>query len=142
MKIMMVEAHSSIAVLFRRVLLRLLLMNTVLTVMITHQSGDTNTCVVTSFTLPVVQHQQPIVSNRNVPFRRTSSTSLQVFNFLNEGKKALVKNMAGEYDTVQIRNRINSLIQDNTVLMLSFETCPYCVKAKAILDEKNAKYVT
>eukprot|EP00804_Cyclotella_cryptica_P021153 CCRYP_001469-RA/>CCRYP_001469-RA protein AED:0.11 eAED:0.11 QI:0/-1/0/1/-1/0/1/0/71 len=24
--------------------------------------------------------------------------------------------------------------------MLSFTTCPYCIKAKAILDEKGAKY--
>jgi glutaredoxin 3 len=40
----------------------------------------------------------------------------------------------------KIRTKLNNLIQENPVLFLSFETCPYCVKAKAILDSKNAKY--
>ncbi|EEC49360.1 predicted protein, partial [Phaeodactylum tricornutum CCAP 1055/1] len=33
------------------------------------------------------------------------------------------------------------LIKENSVLMLSFTTCPFCVKAKQVLDAKNAKYV-
>jgi Glutaredoxin len=41
----------------------------------------------------------------------------------------------------QIRARLDGLIKDSPVLFLNFETCPYCVKAKAILDEKNCRYV-
>ena len=70
----------------------------------------------------------------------TFTTQLYLFDFLKEGKKALVKSLAGEYDTTAIRNRINTLIQSNDVVMLSFTTCPYCIKAKSILNEYNAKY--
>jgi Glutaredoxin len=41
----------------------------------------------------------------------------------------------------QVRARLDGLIKDSPVLFLNFETCPYCVKAKAILDEKNCRYV-
>ena len=63
-----------------------------------------------------------------------------MFEFLNEGKKALVKKLAGDYDQGAIRARIDSLINDNPVLMLSFTTCPFCIKAKEVLDAKNTKY--
>jgi hypothetical protein len=42
---------------------------------------------------------------------------------------------------LQVRARLDGLIKDSPVLFLNFETCPYCVKAKAILDEKNCRYV-
>mmetsp|Transcript_9783 Transcript_9783/g.13793 ORF Transcript_9783/g.13793 Transcript_9783/m.13793 type:complete len:181 (+) Transcript_9783:130-672(+) len=73
----------------------------------------------------------------------SSSTSVGmggIFDFLNEGKKNLVKSMAGDYDAAAIQARTDSLIQDNPVLVMSFTTCPFCVKAKEILDETNAKY--
>lgn len=43
-------------------------------------------------------------------------------DFLNEGKKALVKSLAGDYDASTIQQRIKSLIEENPVLMLSFTT--------------------
>jgi len=39
---------------------------------------------------------------------------------LNEGKKALVKSLAGEYDQEAVRAKLNGLIADKPVLMLSF----------------------
>jgi hypothetical protein len=39
---------------------------------------------------------------------------------LNEGKKALVKSLAGEYDEAAIKAKLNTLIDENSVLMLSF----------------------
>mmetsp|Transcript_11998 Transcript_11998/g.22453 ORF Transcript_11998/g.22453 Transcript_11998/m.22453 type:complete len:175 (-) Transcript_11998:2330-2854(-) len=63
-----------------------------------------------------------------------------IFAFLNEGKKKLVKSQAGSYDAVAIQSKINNLIEENPVFMFSFTTCPFCIKAKAILDEKGAKY--
>lgn len=62
------------------------------------------------------------------------------FSFLKEGKKGLVKSLAGEYDAVAVQKKMNSLINDSPVLMFSFTTWPYCVQAKAILDEKGATY--
>jgi len=73
----------------------------------------------------------------------SSSTSMGVGNIMglfDEGKKKLVKSLAGEYDAEAIQARTNGLIQDNPVLMFSFTTCPFCVKAKGVLDGMNAKY--
>ena len=63
-----------------------------------------------------------------------------LFALLKGGKTGLVKSLAGEYDAEQIQSRMNSLITENPVLMFSFTTCPFCIKAKAVLDEKGAKY--
>lgn len=41
---------------------------------------------------------------------------------LNEGKKALVKSLAGNYDQAAIRAKLDTLIADKPVLMLSFRT--------------------
>eukprot|EP00980_Cylindrotheca_fusiformis_P015912 scaffold4658_cov118-Cylindrotheca_fusiformis.AAC.18 len=70
----------------------------------------------------------------------SSSTQVNVFDFLKEGKKKLVKSLAGEYDEAAIKDRVDGLIGDNPVLMFSFTTCPFCLKAKQVLDEKKAKY--
>ena len=69
-----------------------------------------------------------------------TTTQVGLFDFLNEGKKALVKSFAGEYDAAAIRARINQLVQQNDVLMLSFTTWPFCIQAKEVLDGKSAKY--
>jgi len=59
---------------------------------------------------------------------------------LNEGKKALVKMLAGDYDSPVVRNKLIGLIKEEPVLMLSFVKWPFCVKAKALLDTKNVSY--
>jgi len=41
---------------------------------------------------------------------------------LNEGKKALVKSLAGPYDQAAIRAQLDGLIANKPVLMLSFRT--------------------
>jgi glutaredoxin 3 len=69
---------------------------------------------------------------------KETGTQANLFGFLNTGKKALVKKLAGDYDSAAIRARLDGLIQDNPVLMLSFTTWPFCVKAKEVL--KSAKY--
>ena len=56
---------------------------------------------------------------------------------LNEGKKAFVKMLAGNYDEAATKARLLSLIQEKPVLMPSFTTpdiSGFCVKAKALLD--------
>ncbi|KAL7500305.1 hypothetical protein ACHAWT_008248 [Skeletonema menzelii] len=87
----------------------------------------------------------PPVGQNDLP--RSSTTSLEMgnpidglFSFLKEGKVGLVKSLAGDYDSAAVRSKIDNLISDNDVLMFSFTTCPFCIKAKATLDEKGAKY--
>jgi hypothetical protein len=44
------------------------------------------------------------------------------FDIFNAGKKAFVKSLAGDYDATAVRTKIDSLIKNNSVLMLSFTT--------------------
>lgn len=53
---------------------------------------------------------------------RGDATQANLFNLFNEGKKALVRSIAGEFDEVAIGARLDSLVNDNEVLMLSFLT--------------------
>lgn len=52
----------------------------------------------------------------------SSTTRLQVFDFFKEGKKKLVKSLAGDYDEEAIKARVEGLIETNPVLMFSFTT--------------------
>ena len=75
---------------------------------------------------------------------KASSTRVHVFDMFKDAagaaKKNLVKSLAGEYDESAVRARLDGLVNDNPVLMLSFTTCPFCIKAKETLDAKSAKY--
>mmetsp|Transcript_12466 Transcript_12466/g.20695 ORF Transcript_12466/g.20695 Transcript_12466/m.20695 type:complete len:86 (+) Transcript_12466:69-326(+) len=53
---------------------------------------------------------------------RGGATQVQLFNLFKEGKKALVRSIAGDFDEVAVGARLDSLISDNKVLMLSFAT--------------------
>ena len=71
--------------------------------------------------------------------RTTTSLRMNaVGDFFQRGKIALVKGIAGDYDETAIRKRLDALISENSVLMLSFTTCPYCLKAKEILNAQPA----
>lgn len=50
------------------------------------------------------------------------SSRLHLMDFFNEGKKALVRKLAGDYDQQAVRARLDSMIRDSPVLMLTFET--------------------
>jgi hypothetical protein len=57
-----------------------------------------------------------------VSTRKVSSTQVHIFDFLKDGKKKVVKSLAGEYDETAVKARIDGLIGDNPVLMFSFTT--------------------
>jgi len=66
-----------------------------------------------------------ISSNSKFTTSTRYDTSIGVGNILglfDEGKKKLVKSLAGEYDAAAIQDRVNKLIDDNPVLMFSFTT--------------------
>lgn len=48
----------------------------------------------------------------------SSTTALSLFEMFNEGKKILVRNLAGDFDETAIKGRLNGLVADNKVLML------------------------
>jgi len=54
--------------------------------------------------------------------RDVSSVQLNLFGFLKDAKKNLVKSLAGEYDEVAVKARIAGDVSNNSVLMYSFTT--------------------
>jgi glutaredoxin 3 len=59
---------------------------------------------------------------------------------LSKGKAALAKLQAGSFDEPAINKQVDDLIAGNSVMMFSFSSCPFCVKAKKILDDAGVKY--
>ena len=57
---------------------------------------------------------------------------------VNEGKKALAKAQAGDYDAAAWEAKIKAEVDANQVLVYSWSGCPFCKKAKAILAAANA----
>ena len=49
----------------------------------------------------------------------------------NNVKQAIAKAQAGDYDEGQVAARLQSYIEDNTVVVFSWTSCPFCKKAKA-----------
>ena len=70
----------------------------------------------------------------------------RVFNALGDmGKNFKIKlteKMAGKYDQVAVKNLLDSYVQDSDdgVVMLTFENCPYCVKAREILNDRGIAF--
>mmetsp|Transcript_5435 Transcript_5435/g.16083 ORF Transcript_5435/g.16083 Transcript_5435/m.16083 type:complete len:147 (-) Transcript_5435:142-582(-) len=59
---------------------------------------------------------------------------------LNDGKLWLAKMQAGEYDKGTVRAKVDSLIQDNPVVVFSFSKCPFCIKAKKELTDMGVNF--
>lgn len=58
---------------------------------------------------------------------------------LNQAKIALVTSLAGDYDVEATRSKLASLVDDSKdrVLVLSFTTWPFCVKAIDLLEQRG-----
>ena len=79
--------------------------------------------IVVALALALSSTADAFVPTSNAPATsRTSNTQVHLFDIFNEGKKKLVKSLAGEYDEAAIKARVNGLIADSPVLMFSFTT--------------------
>lgn len=79
----------------------------------------------------------------------TASPIMQAVNWLSQSvqqspvaglKKGLAKLQAGDYDEATTRAELDALIADNPVMVFSFTTCPFCLRAKQLLDGMGANY--
>lgn len=68
-------------------------------------------------------------------------TSALTSSPINDAKIWLTKVQAGEYDSTVVGQKVDTYIKENAVVMFSFSKCPFCLKAKAQLDEMGAKYL-
>jgi len=46
----------------------------------------------------------------------------------------------GDYDRDAVNARIEGFVEDHPVAIFSFSTCPFCRRAKDLLDEKGIRY--
>jgi Glutaredoxin len=51
-------------------------------------------------------------------------------------KQGFADAVAGKYDEVAVNQYIDNVIDENAVVMFSFSTCPYCIKAKQLLIDE------
>lgn len=51
-------------------------------------------------------------------------------------KQGFADAVAGKYDDVAVNQYIDDVIDENAVVMFSFSTCPYCIKAKQLLIDE------
>ena len=76
----------------------------------------------------------PLPSNR-LTTPSTTTTTLGLFEMFNQGKKLLVKKLAGDFDEPAVRARLDALVEENPVLMLRYEVCD----AGAVLCTEKVK---
>lgn len=57
-----------------------------------------------------------------------------------EAKKEITRLMAGAYDANKLQAKIQSIVTGSPVVVFSQTTCPFCEKAKALLESAGAKY--
>ncbi|KAJ1457794.1 thioredoxin-like protein [Pelagophyceae sp. CCMP2097] len=67
---------------------------------------------------------------------------LSAFSQKNLGafKQFVAEIVAGDFDAAQVDARLDAEIAASGVVMFSFTSCPFCKKAKELLDAKGAKY--
>jgi glutaredoxin 3 len=56
-------------------------------------------------------------------------------------KQWIANIVAGDFDEAAITSMVDDYIGQNDVVMFSFTTCPFCRRAKDILDERGVKYL-
>ena len=81
-------------------------------------------------------HPQPFVDRR----RRTHA--LRAMNLGKALKMGIMGKLAGEYNEAEVKGKLDGWIDESSdgVVMLSFESCPYCVKAREILNDLNVEF--
>ena len=69
--------------------------------------------------------------------RQSRFVSMNLFKNL---KKSLVSGLAGDYDEEVISKQLNQYANEKGIIMLSFENCPFCVRAREVLGEQRVQY--
>mmetsp|Transcript_2513 Transcript_2513/g.5229 ORF Transcript_2513/g.5229 Transcript_2513/m.5229 type:complete len:196 (-) Transcript_2513:114-701(-) len=59
---------------------------------------------------------------------------------LNQAKKWLADQQAGEYNKAEVQSKIDTTLAENKVVVFSFSTCPFCLKAKTELTNQGVEF--
>lgn len=81
-------------------------------------------------------HPQPFID------RRKRTKALRAINIGKALKMGIMSKIAGDYDEAAVKSTLNGWIDDseNGVVMLTFENCPFCVKAREILNDLGTPF--
>ena len=52
----------------------------------------------------------------------------------------MAERVAGEFDAVEIDQTLDAHIEGSAAVLFSFTSCPFCKRAKELLDSKGATY--
>lgn len=55
-------------------------------------------------------------------------------------KQFIADSLAGDFDEAATASKIDGLVGSNKVMFFSFSTCPFCLRAKEVLNEVGVKY--
>lgn len=61
-------------------------------------------------------------------------------DWFSTGKAKFFEMLAGSYDAAAVNSYIDAQIKENAVVVFSWTTCPYCIKAKRELEATGARF--
>ena len=86
-----------------------------------HHRNKSHTTTTTSYTkLNNSDNENDPTNNIPTSIANSIQNIFTNFNPLNDAKKKLVQSLAGDYDKTKIQNELQSLIENEPLLMLSF----------------------
>lgn len=85
-----------------------------------HHRNGAHTANISYTKLSNSNNENDPTNNLPTSIANTISTIFTNLNPLNNAKKKLVQSLAGDYDKTKYRNELQSLIQNEPLLMLSF----------------------
>ena len=99
------------------------------------------TCIFMMYCAVSLQALRPVFKSRE----RLVSKRHMSDGFFQSLKQGLVSKLAGDYDEEAVKAKLAGYVSQSEkspsrVTMLTFETCPFCVEARNVLDSKGVKY--
>ncbi|GMH47465.1 hypothetical protein TrLO_g2708 [Triparma laevis f. longispina] len=72
----------------------------------------------------------------------TKQSSNLAMGFFDDLKQKIVAKSAGDYDVPAVSAKLDSIVKSSAdgVVMMTFLTCPYCVKAREVLNANNIPF--
>ena len=84
---------------------------------------------------------EPMEWSESESFANRLSTAIAENNLGYRFKQFVADIVAGDdYDVQAVTAKIDNLVSENPVVVFSFTTCPFCRRAKDLLDEKGIDY--
>ena len=80
--------------------------------------------------------------NAFVPLALRATHTRLHMGFFDDLKQKIVASSAGEYDVPMVSSKLDEIVKSSSsgVVMMTFQSCPYCVKAREVLESNSIPY--